>query len=118
MTGRAESRTATAAAESRRPSRPRRRTKPPAVVAPTLAVPKAFAVGTWPILALGSGQCRFACTPHGARRDQHRFCGEPTVWRGGKPTSWCAVHLARIFDASNRAPEEAPVRASRSTEEA
>ncbi|WP_426314546.1 hypothetical protein ACN9MF_28405 [Methylobacterium fujisawaense] len=101
---RAEKRAATAAAKLRRPSAARRRTKPASVTLMPASA-ETFAVGAWPIAALRNGQCRFACTPHGARPEQHRFCGEPTALRAGKPTSWCAVHLARIFDTSRRVPD-------------
>jgi len=60
--------------------------------------------GTWPIADLREGQCRFACTPHGARPEDHRFCGEPVAWKGGKPTSWCREHLPVISGAPGRSP--------------
>lgn len=102
----------------RGPSTARRRAKP-AVAAAAPAEPETFVTGAWPIAALRADQCRFACTPHAAWPEQHRFCGEPTASRAGKPTSWCATHLARIFDASSRAadaadPTSEPAQASRS----
>lgn len=60
--------------------------------------------GTWPIADLREGQCRFACTPHTARSEDHRFCGEPVAWKGGKPTSWCRDHLPVISGAPGRWP--------------
>lgn len=106
MAGHAASREPATAAVPRRASTARRQAKP-AIVAAVPVEPETFATGAWPIALLRTGQCRFACTPHGARPEQHRFCGAPTASRAGKPTSWCAAHLARIFDASSRAPDAA-----------
>ena len=58
--------------------------------------------GTWPIADLREGQCRFACTSHTARAAEHRFCGEPVVWKGTKPTSWCREHLPVVSGAPGR----------------
>lgn len=58
--------------------------------------------GTYRIADLRAGQCRFACTPHTALAEEHRFCGEPVAWLRGKPTSWCAQHLATISGAPGR----------------
>ncbi|WP_342163046.1 hypothetical protein [Methylobacterium sp. SD21] len=58
--------------------------------------------GTYRIADLHAGQCRFACTPHTARAEEHRFCGGPVAWLRGKPTSWCAQHLAVISGAPGR----------------
>ncbi|WFS07757.1 hypothetical protein [Methylobacterium sp. 391_Methyba4] len=58
--------------------------------------------GTYRIAELREGQCRFACTSHGAARDAHRFCGEPVAWKGGKPTSWCRDHLLEVSGAPGR----------------
>ena len=60
------------------------------------------AVGAWPIADLREGQCRSACTPHTARAAEHRFCGEPVVWKGTKPTSWCREHLPVVSGAPGR----------------
>lgn len=68
-----------------------------------------FAPGTWPMAATLPGQCKFACTPHSARPEQHRFCGEPVAWKGGKPTSWCRVHLDVVSGAPGRTPGGASV---------
>ncbi len=54
------------------------------------------APGLWPILALRSGQCRYACTPFHAARDDHRFCGEPTT---GVNSSYCEAHRAIVYRA-------------------
>lgn len=51
---------------------------------------------------LREGQCRFACTPHNARPAEHRFCGEPVAWKGGKLTSWCSRHLVEVCGAPGR----------------
>ncbi|SFJ68608.1 hypothetical protein [Methylobacterium brachiatum] len=58
--------------------------------------------GTYRIAELRDGQCRFACTSHGAARDAHRFCGEPVAWKGGRPTSWCRDHLLEVSGAPGR----------------
>lgn len=60
------------------------------------------APGTYRIAELREGQCKFACTPHQARPEAHRFCGEPVAWKGGKPTSWCPEHLAEVSGAPGR----------------
>lgn len=60
------------------------------------------APGTYRIAELQEGQCRFACTPHGAARDAHRFCGEPVAWKGGRPTSGCRDHLLEVSGAPGR----------------
>ncbi|MDF2601114.1 MAG: hypothetical protein K0Q54_3937 [Methylobacterium brachiatum] len=60
--------------------------------------------GSYRIAELVAGQCRFACTPHTARPDAHRFCGAPVAWKAGKPTAWCPEHLARVYDTPGRAP--------------
>lgn len=60
------------------------------------AEPLTPAAGHWPILALRSGQCRYACTPFHAPRDAHRFCGEPTT---GVGSSYCADHRAIVYRA-------------------
>lgn len=65
--------------------------------------------GSYRIAALVAGQCRFACTPHTARPDAHRFCGAPVAWKAGKPTAWCPEHLARVYEASGRAPVDSAV---------
>ncbi|WP_070998833.1 GcrA family cell cycle regulator [Methylobacterium sp. C1] len=76
----------------------------------TAAVPApTYTLGTWPMAATTAGQCKFACTPHTARPEQHRFCGEPVAWRGGKPTSWCRVHLDVVSGATGRTPGGASV---------
>lgn len=59
-----------------------------------IAEPITPAPGLWPILALRSGQCRFACTPFDAARDDHRFCGEPTT---GVNSSYCETHRAIVY---------------------
>lgn len=59
--------------------------------------------GLWPMRDLGPAQCRFACTPHTARPEEHLFCGQPVTWLRGKPTSWCAEHLAKVVGAPGRA---------------
>ncbi len=60
------------------------------------AQPIACTPGRWPILALRTGQCRFACTPFNAARDAHRFCGEPTTGAG---SSYCELHRAIVYRA-------------------
>ncbi len=54
------------------------------------------AAGEWPLTALRTGQCRYACTPFDAPRDAHRFCGEPTT---GVGSSYCAEHRAIVYRA-------------------
>ncbi len=61
-----------------------------------LAEPLAPTVGRWSILALRTGQCRFACTPFHAAKDDHRFCGEPTT---GPGSSYCEAHRAIVYRA-------------------
>lgn len=75
----------------------------PAAPSPT------FAPGTWPMAATTAGQCKFACTPHSARPEQHRFCGEPVAWKGGRPTSWCSHHHDVVSGAPGRTPGGASV---------
>lgn len=77
-------------------------TPEPVISAPiTRAIPPyaeraTHAFGAWPLLDLGPGQCRFACTPHAAR--SHRFCGQPTVVSVGDPHgSWCCEHSKLVF---------------------
>ncbi|MCB4802666.1 hypothetical protein QO001_002219 [Methylobacterium brachiatum] len=65
--------------------------------------------GTYRIAELVEGQCRFACTPHTARPDAHRFCGAPVAWKAGKPTAWCPEHLAWVYEASGRASVDSAV---------
>lgn len=79
------------------------KTDMPAAPAPS------YAPGTWPMAATTAGQCKFACTPHSARPEQHRFYGEPVAWKGGKPTSWCRVHLDVVSGAPGRTPGGASV---------
>jgi hypothetical protein len=87
-----------------RSERPRRAApRGPAV---QIAPPSPPAPGTYRIAELRQDQCHFACTPHAARPDAHRFCGEPVAWKGGKPTAWCLEHLAKVYEASGRAPVE------------
>lgn len=67
----------------------------PAEPAPAALPP---AVGTYRIDQLGLGQCRFACTPHGAR--QHRFCGAATeIGPGNIHGSWCPEHLQHVLSS-------------------
>ncbi|GBU18046.1 MULTISPECIES: hypothetical protein [Methylobacterium] len=54
--------------------------------------------GDWPLPALRQGQCRFACTPHNAPSDAHRFCGRPTrISRSNLHGSWCDEHLPLVW---------------------
>ncbi|SFM91280.1 hypothetical protein [Methylobacterium pseudosasicola] len=62
----------------------------------------AHPVGAWPIADLREGQCRFPCTSFRAQPADHRFCGEPVAWKGGKPTSWCREHLPVVSGAPGR----------------
>lgn len=55
--------------------------------------------GTWRLAELLEAQCRFACTPHNARPEAHRFCGLPVAWLRGKPISWCSEHLKLVVGA-------------------
>lgn len=66
-------------------------------------------LGTRPMSDLRAGQCRFACTGFQARPEEHRFCGEPVAWKGGKPTSWCRVHLPVVSGAPGRSAGGASV---------
>lgn len=61
-----------------------------------LGEPMPPTAGHWPILALRIGQCRFACTPFHAAKDDHRFCGEPTT---GPGSSYCEAHRAIVYRA-------------------
>ncbi|MBP2494995.1 hypothetical protein ABID82_005020 [Methylobacterium sp. PvP062] len=64
---------------------------------PAPAAPPLPAFGTFACLELKDGQCRFPCSSHGGA---HRFCGRPIAPRvSGKPSSWCAAHLAVVFEA-------------------
>jgi len=77
-----------------------------APAAPVLRIVPPPQPGTYWIAELRQDQCRFACTPHAARPDAHRFCGEPVAWKNGKATSWCREHLAKVYEASGRIPVE------------
>lgn len=75
--------------------RPRFTFPPPAEPAPA---PPAPAPGTYRIDQLRLGQCRFACTPHGAR--SHRFCGAATeIGPGNIHGSWCPEHLPHVLSS-------------------
>lgn len=78
------------------------------IVPAKISVPT-HAPGMWPIADTREGQCKFACTPHSARPELHRFCGEPVAWKGGKPTSWCREHLDVVSGAPGRASGGASV---------
>ena len=85
--------------------RPVRRVEKLAKASPEPALAKIAPIreaGAYPIADLREGQCRFACTPHTARPAEHRFCGEPVAWKGGKPTSWCREHLPVVSGAPGR----------------
>ncbi|WP_426315554.1 hypothetical protein ACN9MF_11575 [Methylobacterium fujisawaense] len=74
-------------------ARARRQSTPEA--APVAPPQPAF--GTFVCLELKDGQCRFPCSSHGST---HRFCGRPIASRvSGKRSSWCAEHLAVVFEA-------------------
>lgn len=75
-----------------------------APAAPVLRIVPPPQPGTYQIAELRRDQCRFACTDFRAPPDAHRFCGEPVFWKGGKPTSWCREHLARVYETSERSP--------------
>lgn len=47
--------------------------------------------GGLPIGDLGAGECRFAITPHDARKSEHRFCGAPA------DGSFCPHHARIVF---------------------
>lgn len=73
---------------------------PPADPAPAPPPP---APGTYRIDQLRLGQCRFACTPHGAR--SHRFCGAATeIGPGNIHGSWCPEHLPVVTCMPGRSP--------------
>lgn len=73
----------------------------PPYVEPTPALQPAQ--GTYRIHELGFEQCRFACTADDVPRDQHRFCGAlAPIGPGNLHGSWCAEHLAVLFDRTSR----------------
>lgn len=60
--------------------------------------------GTWRISELREGQCRFACTPHNARPEAHRFCGQRTqAGPGNLHGSWCPHHLPMVWSGAKTA---------------
>lgn len=69
---------------------------------PTSAAKPQHPIGCWPIIDLRDGQCRFPCTPHTARPNQHLFCGQPVAWSRNVPTSWCRDHLPIVCGAPGR----------------
>ncbi|MCX4194513.1 hypothetical protein OMR07_02230 [Methylobacterium organophilum] len=72
----------------------RARRQPSLDAAPVTPPPPAF--GTFNCLELKDSQCRFPCASNGSA---HRFCGRPIASRvSGKPSSWCAEHLAVVFE--------------------
>lgn len=79
-----------------------RATEPTAAAQPEKSVDLAIQRGAYRLTDLTLDQCRFACTPHSARADQHRFCGQPVQWLSGKPTSWCAAHLPVVTGTKGR----------------
>lgn len=73
----------------------------PAPIAPPPPDPEP---GTWRIAELREGQCRFACTPHNARPEAHRFCGRRTqVGPGNLHGSWCPDHLPMVWSGAKTA---------------
>lgn len=80
-----------------------RYTFPPVVPAAPEAHPDR---GAYRIDQLQLGQCRFPCTPHGART--HLFCGDATeIGSGNLHGSWCPEHLAVVVDTSSRLAQPA-----------
>lgn len=70
----------------------------------TPAPPPVPEPGTWRIAELREGQCRFACTPHNARPEAHRFCGRGTqVGPGNLHGSWCPDHLPMVWSGAKTA---------------
>lgn len=67
------------------------------------SAPPPLAPGTYRIDQLHLGQCRFACTPHGAA--SHRFCGARTeIGPANRWGSWCAEHLPLVTCMPGRTP--------------